>query len=67
MGIMIDNFDQKDFAQRVNEELLYLGMEKQHLANCIYISEVRLTWGLRCRLKFKPNEVKAIEKILGMD
>ena len=44
---MTESFDQKDFAQRVNEELNYLGMEKQHLANCIYISEVRLTWGLR--------------------
>ena len=67
MLVMIESFDQKDFAQRVNEELNYLGMEKQHLANCIYISEVRLTWGLRCKLKFKPDEVRAIEKVLGMN
>ena len=64
---MTESFDQKDFSQRVNEELNYLGMEKQHLANCIYISEVRLTWGLRGKLKFKIEEVKAIEKILGMN
>ena len=64
---MIAIFDQKDFCQRVNEELEYLGMDKLHLAKCVYIPEVRLTWGLRNKLKFKPDEIKAIEKVLGMN
>lgn len=64
---MTETFDQKDFSQRVNKELAYLGMEKIHLARCIYTSEQRITWGLRGKLKFKIEEVKAIEKISGMN
>lgn len=64
---MTESFDQKDFSQRVNEELAYLGMEKIFLAKCVYVSEDRIKWGLRCKLKFKPDEVKAIEKVLGMN
>lgn len=65
--MIVEPFNQIEFSQRVNEELAYLGMEKQHLAKCVYVSEDRIKWGLRGKLKFKPEEVRAIKKILGMN
>ena len=63
---MIENFDQKDFSKRVNEELAYLGMEKIFLAKCVYVSEDRMKFCLSGKIKFKPDEITRIEKVLGM-
>jgi hypothetical protein len=68
---MREDFDIKDFSLRVKEELEYLGMEISHLANCIYVPEHKLFWklsyGAKGKVKFKPEEIKAIEKVLGMN
>ena len=62
---MIESFDQKDFSLRVREELKYLGMEIKELALCIYVREGDVTRKLRNKMKYKPEEVKGIEKVLG--
>lgn len=64
---MTEKFNQQEFSSRVKEELEYLGMEKQELSQRTWIPEHRIKLGLRNRARFKPDEVKAIEKVLGMD
>jgi ribosome-binding protein aMBF1 (putative translation factor) len=64
---MTESFNQKDFSQRVIEELEYLGMERKELAKSTYISEHRIVLGLQNKSKFKPEEISSIEKVLGMN
>jgi hypothetical protein len=59
-------FNHAEFAEQVIEELNYTEMTRITLAKAIYVYNSRLKGVLADGLKFKPEEVSRIRKILGI-
>ena len=66
--IVEKQFDKDVFLADIKEEMAYLGMKVSELSANTKISTERLrTLFHRPYSSFKPEEIKAIEKVLGMD
>lgn len=62
----IIGFNHDDFRSRIKEELAYLGMDYSELALKCYINSSRMMSLLTKNVKFLPNEISPIKKLLGM-
>lgn len=60
------DFDKDLFLAEIKEELKYLGMKLSELAIRSKIPQKRFICLVNNKAVFKPEEIKAIEKILGL-
>lgn len=66
---MVDGkvFDKDLFLADIREEIAYLGMKLSELAIQSKIPKKRFVCLINNKAVFKPEEIKAIEKILGIN
>ena len=61
------DFDKDLFVAEIKEELKYLGMKLSELAIRSKIPQKRFICLVNNKATFKIDEIKAIEKVLGMN
>lgn len=62
----IIGFNHQEFRLRIIDELNFLGMQKEELAQSCYIGSERLKSLLLNKMDFLPSEISEISKRLGM-
>jgi len=58
-------FNHSDFKNRILDELAFLGMEKQELAESCYLPHGRMILLLQGKANFEHYEINVISKRLG--